>query len=159
VAGKRIAIISIILLVSAVILFGYFLNRSRKSLFTDPYKVVRPDACIVIETFDLRNLINSVTTGKGLFSEVENIKEFSSFSTKLKYLADLINSTGFKRILQEGTAVISFHSSEKGELIPFFSKTIQTDIGYRQLKDAFQTSGINDISEQRVNGRRLFGLP
>jgi hypothetical protein len=159
VAGKRIAIISIVVLISGIVLLGYFLNRSRKSLFTDPYKVVSPDACIVIETFDLRNLINSVTTGKGIFSEIENVKEFSSFSTKLKYLADLVNNAGFKRILQEGTAVISFHPSEKGKLIPFFSKTIPAEIGNRQLRDALQTSGIKEICELTVNGRRLFGLP
>lgn len=157
--GKRIAIISIIILVSGVVLLGYLLNRSRKSLFTDPYTVIRPDACILIETYDLRNLINAITTGKGLFSEIDNVNEFSSFSTKLKYLVDLINNSGFKRLLQEGTSVISFHPDDDGKLIPFFSKTIPADIGYRQMKDALHAYGINEISEQKTNGKRYFSLP
>jgi hypothetical protein len=114
-------------LIAGVVVLGYFLNQSRKNLFTDPYKVISSDACVIIETYDIRSLINSMTTGKGLFSEIENVKEFNSFSTKLKYIADQINKPGFKRIMQEGTALISLHASGKGELIPFFSKP------YRQI--------------------------
>lgn len=157
--GKRFAIILIIALVSGVVLLGYFLSQSRKTLYADPYKPIGLDACIIIETYDLRSLINSVTTGKGLFSEIENIKEFNSFNSKLKYIADQINRPGFKRIMQEGTAIISFHPAENGELIPFFSKAIPADISYRQLKDAFMTSGIKDVTEQKIGGKRLYGLP
>jgi hypothetical protein len=146
-------------LVSGVVLLGYFLHQSRKTLFTDPYKVISPDACIVIESYDLRSLVNSVTTGKGLFSEIENVKEFNSFSTKLKYVADQINKPGFKKIIQEGTSLISFHPSAKGELIPFFSITIAADISFRQLRDAFMTSGINKIYEQKTGGRKIIIIP
>lgn len=148
------------LLISGVFVLGYFLHQGRKTLlFTDPYKVISPDACILIETYDLRSLVNSLTTGKGLFSEIENVKEFKSLSTKLKYIADQINKPGFKRMMQEGTALISFHPSGKGELIPFFSKTVPADISYRQLKDAFLTSGINKISEQKNGSKRIFEVP
>ena len=68
--GKRLAILSIVVLLAGVALLAYFLYQGRKDLFTDPYKVIGSDACIVIETIDLRNLINSVTTGKGLFAEI-----------------------------------------------------------------------------------------
>ena len=147
------------MLIAGVVVLGYFLNQSRKNLFTDPYKVIRNDACVIIETYDIRSLINSMTTGKGLFSEIENVKEFNSFSTKLKYIADQINKPGFKRIMQEGTALISLHASGKGELIPFFSKAIPADLGYRQLRDAFVNSGISEIYEQKSGGRKLIGLP
>ncbi len=157
--NKRIAIFLVALLVSGVILLGYFLHQGRKTLFTDPYKVISSDASIIIETYDLRSLINSVTTGKGLFSEIDNVKEFQSFSTKLKYIADQINKPGFKKIMQEGTALISFHPSGKGELTPFFSKTVPADISYRQLRDAFLTSGMNKFSEQKTGGRKLVEVP
>jgi hypothetical protein len=157
--SKRVAIFSLVVLVSAVALAGYFLHQSRKTLFTDPYKVVGPDACIVIETIDFRNFVNSVTTGKGLFSEITNIKELSAFSTKLKYIADQINKSGFKKILQEGTAIISFHPSENGGLTPFLSKTIPAETGYRQLREALQASGIKEILEQKTTGKRIIGLP
>ena len=157
--SRRIAIFSLVVLVSAVTLVGYFLHQSRKNLFTDPYKVIGPDACIVIETIDFRNLINSVTTGKGLFSEIGNIKELNSFNIKLKYIADQINKSGFKKILQEGTAIVSFHPSENGELTPFLSKTIPAEAGYRQLREALQASGIKEILEQKTSGKRIIGLP
>ncbi len=157
--NKRIAIVLLALLASGVVVLGYFLNQGRKTLSTDPYKVISPDACIVIETYDLRSFINSVTTGKGLFSEIENIKEFQSLSTKLKYIADQINKPGFKKIMQEGTTLISFHPSGKGDLIPFFSKTVPADMSYRQLKDAFLASGIYKISEQKNGSKRIFEVP
>jgi len=157
--SKRIAIFSLVVLVSAVALAGYFLHQSRKNLFTDPYKVVAQNACIIIETIDFRNLVNSVTTGKGLFSEITNIKELSTFSTKLKYIADQINKSGFKKILQEGTTIISFHPSENGELTPFLSKTIPAETGYRQLREALQASGIREMLEQKTAGKRIIGLP
>ncbi|HBC77714.1 MAG TPA: hypothetical protein DEO60_12110 [Bacteroidales bacterium] len=157
--SRRIAIFSLVVLVSAVALAGYFLHQSRKNLFTDPYKVIGKDACIVIETIDFRNLVNSVTTNRGLFSEIANIKELSTFSTKLKYLADQINKSGFKKILQEGTAIISFHPSEKGGMTPFLSKTLPSETGYRQLKEALQASGIREILEQKTEGKRILGLP
>jgi hypothetical protein len=157
--SRRVAIFSLVVLISAVTLVGYLLHQSRKNLFTDPYKVIGPDACIVIETIDFRNLINSVTTGKGLFSEIGNIKELNSFNIKLKYIADQINKSGFKKILQEGTAIVSFHPSENGELTPFLSKTIPAEAGYRQLREALQASGIKEILEQKTSGKRIIGLP
>jgi hypothetical protein len=157
--NKRIAIILLVILVSGVVLLGYFLHQGRKNLFTDPYKVISSDACIVIETIDLRNFINSVTTGKGLFSDIENAKEFSSFNTKLKFIADQINKSGFKKILQEGTAIISFHPSQEGKLVPFLSKTIPAETGFRQLRDAMLASGIKGMFEQKIAGKQLIGIP
>jgi hypothetical protein len=157
--GKRVAIISLVILVAGVAILGYFLNQSRKSLFTDPYKVIASDACFVIETIDLRNLINSFTTGKGLFSEIENVKELNSFNIKLKYVADQINKSGFKKILQEGTAILSFHPTGNGELIPFLSKTIPAETGYRQLREALQATGIKEILERKIAGKNIIGLP
>ena len=157
--GKRLAILSIVVLVSAVALLAYFLHQGRKDLFTDPYKVISSDACIVIETIDLRNLVNSVTTGKGLFSEIGNLNEFNNFNIKLKYLADQINKPGYKKFLQEGTAIISFHPDKSGKLVPFLSKPIPAETRFRQLKEALQASGIREILEQKTAGKRIIGLP
>ena len=157
--GKRLAILSIVVLVAGVALLAYFLYQGRKDLFTDPYKVIGSDACIVIETIDLRNLINSVTTGKGLFAEIENLSEFKNFNTKLKYIANQINKPGYKKFLQEGNAIISFHPDKSGKLIPFLSKTVPAEMRFSQLKEALLESGINGIFEQKIAGRRLIGLP
>ncbi|MBG0857950.1 MAG: hypothetical protein IQL11_00495, partial [Bacteroidales bacterium] len=78
--GKRIAIILVIVLVSGLAVLGYFLQQSRKTLFTDPYKAVTPDASIIIETVDLQSFFNSLTTGKGIMGEAERISEFGNFT-------------------------------------------------------------------------------
>lgn len=117
--SRRIAISLIVLLLAAVTLAVYFLHQSRKTMAADPWKLIGQDAGIAIETIDLRNLVNSVTTGKGLFSEIEKAKELAGFSSRLKYIADQINKPGFRKLLQEGTSVISFHSGEDGRLTPF----------------------------------------
>jgi len=157
--SRRIAIFSVVVLVLAVAMAIYFLQQSRKTMSSDPYKVIGSDAAIVVETIDLRNLVNSVTTGKGLFSEIGNIKELGSFNTKLKYVADQINNSGFKKLLQEGTAIISFHPGGNGGLIPFLSKTVPAETGYRQLKEALQASGIKEVVELKMAGNRLIGIP
>jgi len=157
--GRRIAIISIFVLITGVVLLGYFLQQNKKNLFTDPYKVINSDACIVIETIDIQSFINSVTAEKGFFSEIGNIEELKGFNTKLKFIADQINKPGYKKFIQEGSAVISFHPSENGELIPFLSKTVPTETSLRQLKDALRESGIKVTFEQKISGKRLIGIP
>jgi hypothetical protein len=157
--GKRVAFILVIILVAGVVVLGYFLRQSRQSLFTDPFKAIGSDACFIIETTDIQSLLNSVTTGKGIFSEIENIKEFSGFSAKLKYLADQINKPGYKKLIQEGTALISFHPTDKGRLEPFLSKAVPAEISLRQVREALLASAINGITEQKINGKRVLGLP
>jgi len=157
--GRRAAISTLVILVAGVALLGYYLHQGRKDLFTDPYKVIASDACIVIETIDLRNLINSVTTGKGLFAEIESLNEFKNFNIKLKYLADHINKPGYKKFLQEGNAIISFHPDISGGLIPFLSKTVPAETRFSQLREALLESGLKGVFEQKIAGRRLIGLP
>ena len=97
--GKRIAIISVVLLISGLAILGYFFQQGRKDLFTDPYKAISPDACIIIETVDLKSFMNSLTTGRGLFGEIGKVKELDGFNQELKYLADQLNKENFKNCL------------------------------------------------------------
>jgi hypothetical protein len=157
--SRNLSIFSLVILLSAITLVGYFFHRNRKNIFTDPYKAVGSDACLVIETIDLRNLVNTVISGKGLFSETGNIKELGRFNEKLRFIADQINKPDFKKILQEGTSVISFHPSDKGDLKIFLVKTIPAETGTRQLREALQSSGIKELMEPRISGKRLICVP
>lgn len=157
--SRRIAISLIVILLAAVAIAAYFLHQGRLTMTADPYRFVGEDAGIVIETIDLRNFVNSVTTGKGLFSEIDKVKELEGFSSRLKYFADQINKPGFRKLFQEGTAVISFHSEKDGRLIPFLSKVIPAETGYRHLRDAFSEAGISRITEEKSSGKRLSLIP
>jgi hypothetical protein len=157
--GKRIAIISVILLISGLAILGYFLQQGRKSLFTDPYKAISQNACIVIETVDFQSFMNSLTTDKGLFGEIGKITELNSFNRKIKYLTDQLNKAGYKKVLNEGGAVISFHITKGGKLQPLLSMTIPVEIRYRQIKDMLRSSGVKELIESKLNGNPVLRIP
>jgi hypothetical protein len=157
--GKRIAIVLLVILVTGLIFLGYFLNQNRKNFYTDPYKAINPDACFVIETFDIQSLLNSLTTGKGLFSEIGLINEFKSFDVKLRYVADQFNKPEFRKFTHEGTTLIALHPSEKGDLTPFMAMTIPAGVTSRQIKESLSSFGALEASGQSINGKRIYQLP
>lgn len=157
--GKRFTIILLTFLVSALVIMGYYFRQSRKIIFTDPYKVISTDACVVIETVDLQSFMNSLTTGKGLFGELGKIKELSIFNQKLKYLTDQLNKVGFKKVLNEGRAVISFHPAKNGKLQVLLSTAVAGEISYRQIKDMLRSSGINNVIETKLKSRVVLKAP
>ena len=157
--GKRVTIILLVLLVSGLAIMGYFFQQGRKNLFTDPYKAISPGACIVIETIDLQNFMNSLTTGKGLFGEAGKIKEFDNFNRKLKYLTDQLNKTEFKKLLDDGSSIISFHPTKEGKLQPLLSMTVPGEIRYRQIKEVLRSSGIKEVIESKLKGNLVLKIP
>ncbi len=157
--GKRVAIILTITLISGLAIMGYFLQQGHKSLFTDPYKAISPDACIVIESADLRSFINSLTTGKGLAGELGNIREFDTFNRKLKYLADQVNKPGFNIIMRDGEAVIAFFPSEKGPLQPLISVVVAPETRDKHIKTLISASGAANFIESRSGGKSIFQVP
>ena len=157
--GKRVTIILLVLLVSGLAIMGYFFQQGRKNLFTDPYKAISPGACIVIETIDLQNFMNSLTTGKGLFGEAGKIKEFDNFNRKLKYLTGQLNKEGFKKLLDDGSSIISFHPTEEGKLQPLLSMTVPGEIRYRQIKEVLRSSGIKEVIESKLKGNLVLKIP
>ncbi len=157
--GKKIAIISVILLISGLAIMGYFLQQGRKNLFTDPYKAISPDACVVIETVDLKSFLNSLTTGRGLFGEVGKVRELGRFNQELKYLADLLNKQNFKKLFNEGAAIISFYPDRKGRIIPMLSMPVSGDIRSRHIKDMLSSSGVKEVTETNLNGNSVIEIP
>lgn len=142
-----------------MIILGYFLHQGRENLLTDPFRAIKGDAAIIIETKDLQGFINSVTTGKGLSGEIEKISGFSEFNRRLRYLADRINDQEFKRFLNVGKSVISFHPGGEGKLYPFLSLSVPSDIRMRQLREAIRSTGIRNAGELRVNGKTIIITP
>ncbi len=157
--GKRSAIFVVIILVLGLAILGYFLQQGRKNLLTDPYKAISPSACIVIETVDLQSFINSITTDKGIMGEAGKMKGFENFNRKIKFLADQLNKTGYNKILNGNSAVISFHLSPAGELQPLLSLTVLSNVRSKQLKEILKTSGINTVNEIKTAGYNILELP
>ncbi len=157
--GKRIAIISAVLLISGLAIMGYFLQQGRKDLFTDPYKAISPDACIIIETVDLKSFMNSLTTGRGLFGEIGKVRELDRFNQELKYIADQLNKENFKKLFNEGSAIISFHPDDKGIIMPMLSMPVPGEIKVRHIIDMLSSSGIKTVTENKLNGNPVIEIP
>ncbi len=157
--GKRIAIILSVLLVSALVILGYFLQQGRKTLFTDPYKSISPEACIVVETIDLQSFLNSLTTGKGIFGETGKVKEFESYNRKLKYLADQSNMAGFKKYIAGGSAIISFYPTREGKLNSLLSMTVAGELKNRHIKEMLSSIGVKQVLDIKANGNMVLKIP
>ena len=157
--GKRIAIILVILLVSGLAIMGYFLQQGRKKLFTDPYKTIPPNACVVIETVDLKSFLNSLTTGRGLFGEIGKVRQLDGFNQQIKYLADQLNKENFKKLFNEGAAVISFHTGTGGRILTMLSMPVPGEIRMRHIKEMLNSSGIRNITESRGNSYPVIEIP
>ena len=157
--GKRILITIVIMLILGLAIMGYFLHLGRKDLFTDPYKAISPDACIVIETVDLKSFMNSLTTGRGLFGEIGKIRELEKINRNLKYFADLLNKENFKELFNEGKATISFHPDMNGGIVPMLSMPVPGEIKLKHLKEMLTSSGIKGINDFRLDGNSMLGIP
>ena len=140
-------------------ILGYFIQQNRSVFLTDPYKAIAPDACIVIETSDLQGFINSLTTEKGIFTELAGIPEFSNFNLNLKFFGNQLNKPAYKKFFQGNKAIIAFFDSGKGRLQPLLSIAVPSDLSLRQMKEALISSGIKNITEKAARGVKSFQMP
>jgi hypothetical protein len=157
--NKRVTIILPVILLFSLAMMGYFMFRGKETLFTDPYKAISPDACLVFETVDLQGFMNSLTSDKGIFGEMGKIKEISIFNSKLKYITVQLNNPGLKKLLNERTALISFHKSKDGKLQPLLALTIPGEIRNRQIIEILRSGGISNIIESKINTASVLKLP
>lgn len=157
--GKRVSIFLPVLLITVIAVVAYFFQQGKKTLFTDPFKAITPEACIVIETIDLQSLLNSVTTGKGLFGEAGKVKEFDGFNRKVKYLADQLNRKEFKKLVPDGSALLSFIVAENGSLEVLLSMTVPSEIKIKQIKEILSSSGITELSLSGKGKNSVISIP
>jgi hypothetical protein len=157
--GKKITIVFIILLLTVLFILIFFFQQGRKSLFTDPYKVVTPRACLVVETIDLKSFINSVSAEKGLFGEIAKVEEFSTFSHHLKYFADLINSPSFNDLNIDGPAVMSCYMTHAGKTGLLLSMAVPGETKLRHIKEILRSSGISGADEFDIDDYRVMEIP
>ncbi|HPY67402.1 MAG TPA: hypothetical protein PLP03_04470 [Bacteroidales bacterium] len=157
--GKRFSFLLVLLLVAGLATMVYFLIQGRKDLLSDPYKAVPSDACFIIETVDLQSFINSVTSGSGILGEMGKIKDLDRFNSKVKILADQVNNTGYQKIMNSNSAVISFHISPEGKVQPLLSIAVLSNARVNNLKEILRSSGIKTLEDLTMGGIRLIGIP
>jgi hypothetical protein len=157
--GKRIVLILSAALILVLVTTGIFLRQGNKNSFTDPYTAVSSKAYIVIETRDVQSFLNALTTGKGLFGEISRIREFERFNNKLKFLADHMNDAAVREMTADKKAIIAFFSSGEGKTDLLLSMSAGREMNYRQISQAIASMGAKNISEVKINGRTILGIP
>ena len=156
---KKIAIISLFVLFSAVVGLGYLFFQSRRVFFTDSYKAVSGSAAFIVETGDLKSFMNSIASGQGLAGELGNVKELESFNKKLKFLAEQFNKQELRQIANERNVVISFHLDKKNKLKPLLSTTVPETFKKRHLANLLHTAGANKIIETKKGNNAVLKVP
>jgi hypothetical protein len=157
--GKRFFFFLVLILISGLAVLGYFIQKGRKDLLTDPYKAISSSASVVIETIDLQSFFNTFSADKGLSGEAGKIKEFGTFTGKVKFLSDQLNKAVYKKILTGNSAVIAFFLSKKCKLEPLFSAAVTSDTKIRHLKETLRIAGVKTIYETDIRGNKVLKLP
>jgi WD40 repeat protein len=158
VARKGLIILAFFI-VAVLAAMGYLYRHGKQAAFADPLSAVGADACFVIETRDLQSFLNSLTTGKGLFGEITKMGEFSVFTQKLRFLADIMNKPSIRELPGDGSSVIACFPSRNGELHVMISIAVPSGIRYRHIKQGINSTGISNISDLSIGGETVLSLP
>jgi len=157
--GKRIVITLSAILLLAIGAMGYILLHGRNYAGSDPFIPVSKKACIVIETVDLRSFLNSMTTGKGLFGEAVKIREFEKFNSKLRFVADNLSKPEMRKLIPDGTAVISFYPAGDGSLNALLSMAVPGELRLRQAGQMLRSTGIALARDTLINDKPVIRAP
>lgn len=156
---RKAAIFSIIFVSFGLAVSLYFLQKEKGTIMSDPYKSISPGTVALIETIDIQSFFNSITAEKGIFGEAAKIKEFGAFTGKIRFIADQLNGPAFKKILTGNAALISFHPSEKGKLLPLLSMPVPQDIRLRHLSEMVRTAGAKNTGEGSILAIDVLEVP
>jgi hypothetical protein len=156
--GKRTIVLSLFFLISGLAVLGYFLERNRRDMLTDPYKAIPTDAALVIETADLQEFLNKIAAKEGIFGELNSVKELNSFTLGLRNIVTLVNRPAFENIFTGNKALIAFFYSENNKFSPLLSMVVPSDLKLRQVREILRESGVEEVSEQEIDGGRIMNI-
>lgn len=157
--GSRGAIILVVILVICLTVLGFFLRQNRSSDPADPYTAIPTDASIIVESVDLKGLIKTISGNDGLFGELSKIKELETFNKNLDYLDTLLNKKEITIFQNESPALISFHITDSGKMIPLLITTVPTGTKLRNIREIINSLQVKNIVEKSIDGTIVLGLP
>lgn len=146
-------------MILAAVVAAYLSHPGRQNSAADPYSAITGDACIVIETVDLLSFMNSVTAENSIFGEAGRVSEFSTFTSKLRYLTDNLNKAELRDIASGGHAVISFFPVHGGSLDILISMSVPENSNIRKLRQVLGSAGIKNTIEIRKGRLSLLAIP
>lgn len=144
----------LIVLVAGLAILIWFVQSNSQTITTDPMSVIPRDACFVVESADLPDLINSVTDGNRLFKALESTKGAEVFCEKVRYLGNLSGGKELREIMEKTRTIISFHYSDNGKVSTLLTMNLLQKSRYRRLLEAIKSNGGTEIGERRKGGIR-----
>lgn len=135
------------------------MDRNKRILSTDLYGSIPGDLFFFLESENLPGFLNSITDNNGLFAELEKIRDFEKHGTKIKFLRDFINRNDVNEFFENNKAVISFHPSAKGKIIPLISINVPPSYGSKRILKTLKSASGEKLIEYRTGGVRFFGIP
>jgi hypothetical protein len=156
--GKKAIVITLVVLVSGIAVLGYFLEMNRKNMLSDPYRAISAGASLIIETADIQEFLNKITSGDGLFGELNIVKELSSFKMGINSVLNILNKPALKSIINDKKALIALFDSDGNGLTALLSLTVPSDMKLRQVREILRESGLKNISETDRKGEHLLNI-
>ncbi|MBN1107678.1 MAG: hypothetical protein JXR66_05750 [Bacteroidales bacterium] len=156
---RKTIVITVLLLAFGLAVTGYYLQKGKNRLLSDPYEAVSPETVFLIETIDLQSFFNSITTENGLFGEAARIKELALLTTKIRFIADQLNGPLYKKILTGNSTLISFQISDPGKIGSLLTLALSSDMRLKHIREMVKASGANKINEISLAGSEVLEVP
>ena len=153
--GKRVAIISIAILVLCLAGIACLVIQARKVIFTDPYRAVSKEACLILETIDLNTFLNSISSDRGFTGEIAKMKGLESFYGSVKSLKEVTGREDFRKLLTDTHSVISFYPGGRGNLVPLISMAVPASLKMKELKVFLSSAGISNVVNSKFKNKSL----
>lgn len=155
---KKGSIILLFILISGLAILIYFIQRGSRNIFSDPYKAIPTDACLILESDDLPELLNTFTQGNSLFREMTSVKEMDQLCKKLRYLTDLLNSKECKKLFGNNTSLVSFHTDGRGKILPLLSMNVPPEIRPRHIREIINSTIKANVSEIKAGTVKIIRI-
>ena len=155
---KRGALFIVAILTIALTILSVVILRGRESVLTDPYKFVPEDACFIIESYNLAEFSNNLTSENGIFRELSSVKEISTFDSKLKAISRILNNNDFRPFFENSKVVVSFHLLNDAGLVPLLNMNLPQGTGRRQVREIIRKTIGDSLSSEINSGSGIFGL-
>jgi len=157
--NKRNIVLIIALLAFLAAALYMLSRRSTPSGFSDPYRAIPGDACLVLESPDLPGFLNKLSGQSGLFRELGDVKELVQFYNSLRFIDSIFTQRDVKKIFGFGNSVVSFHVHGKGRLVPLLSVSVPPEMRQRHVSEILGIAGGRSIVESDYQGFSVFEIP
>lgn len=155
---KKGSILILVLLLSAVAVLIWTMQKKSSKITADPYLHIPDNAYFFFESNDLPGLLNSFTRDNGLFSELARIKELEKTGKEIVYFRDLLNRNEISSYFENNRAVISFHPSGKGKAVPLMLMGIPATSGAGNIIRNISSATGQKAMEIKKGRTKFYGL-